>query len=122
RNAVSVIPAMGATANGDVSSTRPICIGSSLSRRPVPPKVRNRRPALARWRQMNQVVVGAFVQPHSPVLTFFQHLNPRFAGWKPRTLHDALDLGVADDGGELAAGDLSGANELDPRFSLLSGD
>src|SRR5262245_55599973 len=113
---------MGATANGDVSSTRPIRMRSSVSRRPARPKVRTEDERLARRRQMNQVVVVAFVQPHSPVLTFLQHLNTGFAGGKPRALDDALDLAIADDRGELPAGDFPATNELDPRLSLLSGD
>src|SRR6516162_3749287 len=69
---------------------------------------------------MNQVVISPPVQPDAPVLTLFQHLDPRLAGWRPRALRDAFDVGVADNRRELAAGDLSAADEFNPRFILLS--
>ena len=53
---------------------------------------------------MNQVVVGALVQPHAPALAFPQHLNPRFAAGKSGALDDALDIGVAHYGRQLTAG------------------
>ena len=78
--------------------------------------------ALTRGWQMNHVVSRSLVQPHAPIVTLFQHLNPRFACGESSALGDALDIGVVDDRRELAADNFSSAYEVDPRFTLLTGD
>src|SRR5262245_4657149 len=101
RNAVSVMPAIGATANGDCSSTLPMRIWTSVARRHRPGvKNEGRGSALTRRGQMNQVVVGALVEPHAPILTLFEHLYTCSARRKAGALDHALDVGVAHDRGK----------------------
>ena len=70
---------------------------------------------------MNQVVVRALVQPHTPVVALFQHFNSRLACREPGALGDALDVGLADDRRELAPDNFSAAYEVDPHFAVLTG-